>query len=124
MLIYSMTILVKEGVPDIIHSHSFFTGGLIGYELSNKYNIPLFHTEHASSLITNTQEYNNTEKNWIKKGLLHAKKGVFCEFISKKEKTLNTLKLELKNIDILPNMVDSYFFNEKLKKEIIINSII
>ena len=63
----------KEGVPDIIHSHSFFTGGLIGYELSNKYNIPLFHTEHASSLITNTQEYNNTEKNWIKKGLLHAK---------------------------------------------------
>ena len=33
----------KEGVPDIIHSHSFFRG-LIGYELSNKYNIPLFHT--------------------------------------------------------------------------------
>ena len=105
----------KEGVPDIIHSHSFFTGGLIGYELSNKYNIPLFHTEHASSLITNTQEYNNTEKNWIKKGLLHAKKVFFVSSFSK-EKTLNTLKLELKNIDILPNMVDSYFFNEKLKK--------
>ena len=103
----------KEGVPDIIHSHSFFMGGLIGYELSNKYNIPLFHTEHASSLITKTQEYNNTDKSWVKRGFIHAKKVFFVSSFSK-EKTLNTLNVESNNVDILPNMVDSYFFEEKL----------
>ena len=104
----------KEGAPDIIHSHSFFMGGLIGYELSNKYNIPLFHTEHASSLITNSQEYNKTDINWVKRGFFHAKKVFFVSTFSK-EKTLQKLNLHSKNIEVLPNIVDSYFFNISLK---------
>lgn len=42
-------IIIKEqGQVDIIHAHSCFWGGIAGYYLSKKYNIPLVITEHTS----------------------------------------------------------------------------
>ncbi|MGG0788108.1 glycosyltransferase [Peribacillus simplex] len=37
-----------QGMPDLIHAHITYPGGYIGLELSEKFNIPLIVTEHAS----------------------------------------------------------------------------
>jgi glycosyltransferase involved in cell wall biosynthesis len=39
-------------MPDIIHAHSVFDGGIFGIAISKKYNIPLVITEHLTHYIT------------------------------------------------------------------------
>ena len=112
---YLADYIEKEGKPDIIHSHSFFMGGLIGHKLSNRFNIPLFHTEHASSLIVSPKEYYSSDKTYVKKGFSKAKKVFFVSSFSK-EKTLEMIKYKGNNTEVLPNVVDSYFFQTPLKK--------
>jgi glycosyltransferase involved in cell wall biosynthesis len=56
--------IVKErGKVDIIHAHSCFWGGIAGYYLSQKYDIPLVVTEHTS--LENSKYVRESYKKYI-----------------------------------------------------------
>ena len=103
-----------NGKPDIIHGHAFFVGGLIGYNIATILNIPFFHTEHASSLITNPKQYTLSDKKTLRKAFKHAINVFFVSYYSRKQ-TINTLNLDDKNIEVLPNHISDSFFNSKNK---------
>ena len=44
----------KHSVPDIIHAHSIFHGGIAAYHLANLHTIPLVITEHLTAFIVGT----------------------------------------------------------------------
>ncbi len=41
--------LREQGQPDVLHAHSILNAGVLGAELSQRYNIPLVVTEHSSA---------------------------------------------------------------------------
>jgi glycosyltransferase involved in cell wall biosynthesis len=95
---------------DVIHSHSLFLGGYVARNLSRKFNIPHFHTEHTSSLIFQPDIYNLTDKRIIKNVLKSAHRVFFVSEFAKIN-TLNKWALNCSDkYHVIPNMVENYFF--------------
>lgn len=98
-----------SGMPDIIHSHSAFMGGVVAAEISKKIGIPFFHTEHTSGLAFNPDEYTHGDIKSLKKVYSLAKKVFFVSQFSL-DKTITNFKLNSKNFQVLHNVVDDSFF--------------
>ena len=95
----------------VIHSHAMFMGGVIGYMLSKKNNLPQVHTEHTSGLIFNPKQYTNKDLSLSRKAYAHCHKVLFVSQFAMKH-TLSNIALESKdNLVVLPNIVDPSFFS-------------
>lgn len=95
----------------VIHSHAMFMGGVIGYMLSKKNNLPQVHTEHTSGLIFNPKQYTKIDILFIRKAYSHCHKVLFVSQFAK-EHTLSNIALEsIENVVVLPNIVDPSFFS-------------
>jgi len=98
----------------VIHSHAMFMGGLIGYRLSKKYNLPLVHTEHTSGLIFNPKQYSKRDFSMTRKAYNHCHKVLFVSQFALK-RTLQILSLEVRDtFKVLPNVVDTAFFSSSI----------
>ena len=95
----------------VIHSHAMFMGGVIGYMLSKKNNLPQVHTEHTSGLIFNPKQYTNKDLSLSRKAYAHCHKVLFVSQFAMKH-TLSNIALESRgNVVVLPNIVDPSFFS-------------
>lgn len=103
-----LTYINKKIKIDIIHAHSFIWGGCAGTILGKKYNIPIMVTEHYTGYARKL--FSNDEKNIIKYSINNADKVVAVSNGLK-----NSLKEYMcdkeKEIEIIPNMVDTDLFN-------------
>lgn len=107
---YLVDYILQNGKPDIIHSHALFMGGVIGYYLSKEFNIPQFHTEHTSGLISDPEQYTKSDIKLLNEVYKNCKKVFFVSnyFNSEMQKHY---KLTKANLMVLPNMVHQNFFN-------------
>lgn len=101
----------NESKIDIIHSHSTFMGGIVGMHISKKLNIPLVHTEHASDLVYRPEIFKKIEVDLLKALFAYSKKIIFVSRYSQ-EMTQKNFNLNQSNNMVIPNLVDSSFFEE------------
>jgi len=101
--------ILENGLPDVVHLHSFFYGHL-AMQIQKEYNIPYVVTEHSSTfargLLSNseikyaTDIYENSEKNI-------AVSNEFAKLLKEKTKV---------DFEYVPNIVNVEFFKEKQHK--------
>ena len=102
--------ILKNGVPDLIHSHALFMGGVIGMNLSKKLRIPQFHTEHTSGLIFQPEQYTKSDIHLLKEVNAHCKMVFFVSEFAK-NKITQAFDLKNENFAIVHNVVDTIFFD-------------
>ena len=99
----------------VIHSHAMFMGGVIGYLLSKKNNLPQVHTEHTSGLIFNPKQYTNKDLSLSRNTYAHCHKVLFVSQFAMKH-TLSNIELESReHVVVLPNVVDASFFSSLIR---------
>ena len=99
----------------VIHSHAMFMGGVIGYMLSKKNNLPQVHTEHTSGLIFNPKQYTNKDLSLSRNTYAHCHKVLFVSQFAMKY-TFSNIALESRgNVVVLPNIVDPSFFTSPIR---------
>lgn len=54
----------KNGIPDVIHAHSYYPAGYVAVKLGRKYGIPVVVTEHSSSVLN--KNYGKIRKKLLK----------------------------------------------------------
>lgn len=102
--------VTKHSIPDIIHAHSVFFGGIAAYYISNEHNIPLVITEHLTAFIMGTIE-NKDDRN------------ISCEIFTKADASLivsdnfkgdleKELSLGEDTFKVVHNMVADLFFED------------
>jgi len=99
----------------VIHSHAMFMGGVIGYMLSKKNNLPQVHTEHTSGLIFNPKQYTNKDLSLLRNTYAHCHKVLFVSQFAMKH-TLSNIELESRElVVVLPNIVDASYFTSLIR---------
>jgi glycosyltransferase involved in cell wall biosynthesis len=99
----------------VIHSHAMFMGGVIGYMLSKKNNLPQVHTEHTSGLIFNPKQYTNKDLSLLRNTYAHCHKVLFVSQFAMKH-TLSNIELESReHVVVLPNIVDASYFTSLIR---------
>ena len=107
-------LMVKEFT--IIHSHAAFMGGYIAMKLSKYDGIPFLHTEHASALHFNPEQYTSTDKRVLGKIYSNARNVLFVSRYSLNS-TLKNLRLtDSVRYTVLPNVIDNSFFEEPINR--------
>ncbi len=102
------------GLPDIIHSHSIFMGGVIANYLFKKINIPFIHTEHTSGLIFDFSKYPKSDKLILTNVYKNAKKVLFVSEWFKNQ-MIKKYSLKTNQLEILNNLVDPFFFEGNIQ---------
>lgn len=104
---------IKEfGIPDIIHAHNFLYAGIIAKFIKDEYGVNYIVTEHSSSFVRNKlssgkiKSIENVAKNALK---VTAVSSSFNNILKEYTKT---------NIDLLPNIVNNFFFQKKFQDKI------
>ena len=94
---------------DVIHAHSFVWGGCAGLKISEKYNIPIMVTEHYTGY--SREIFSESEKYILKSSINRVDKVVAVSSGLKRD----MLKYvdSNKEIEVIPNMVDSELFKPK-----------
>ena len=104
---------IKEfGIPDIIHAHNFLYAGIIAEFIKDEYGVNYIVTEHSSSFVRNKlssgkiKSIENVAKNALK--------------VTAVSSSLNNILKEYTktNIDLLPNIVDDFFFQKEFQNKI------
>lgn len=109
----------KNGIPDIIHSHSVFWGGVVANNIFLKTGIPFVHTEHLSSMV-NSNEYDRTPfAKYLVEVYRNSKENIFVSSAYEKA-IIEKYKLS-KSINI-SNLVSSLFFNQKRQSDVNIST--
>ncbi len=99
----------------VIHSHAMFMGGVIGYMLSKKNNLPQVHTEHTSGLIFNPKQYTNKDLSLLRNTYAHCHNVLFVSQFAMKH-TLSNIELESReHVVVLPNIVDASYFTSLIR---------
>lgn len=99
----------------VIHSHAMFMGGIIGYMLSKKNNLPQVHTEHTSGLIFNPKQYTNKDLSLLRNTYAHCYKVLFVSQFAMKH-TMSNIELESReHVVVLPNIVDASYFTSLIR---------
>ena len=100
----------------IIHSHAAFMGGYIAMRLSQNVGISFIHTEHASGLLFNPNQYTSTDKRLLRSIYSSAKNVLFVSRYS----LSNTLKMleisDSSRFSVVPNVINTDFFEESIKR--------
>lgn len=99
-----------------IHSHAAFMGGYVAMRLSQNVGIPFIHTEHASGLLFNPNQYTSTDKRLLRSIYSRAKNVLFVSRYS----LSNTLKMleisDSSRFSVVPNVINTDFFEESIKR--------
>jgi glycosyltransferase involved in cell wall biosynthesis len=98
--------IIENGVPDIIHLHSFIRGDLAIWIFDN-YEIPYIVTEHSTGFARD--EYLSQELNYAKSVFINARERIA---VSEPFRKLLANKFKLK-FNCIPNIVDTDFFSIK-----------
>lgn len=98
-----------HGTPDLLHSHSLFMGGVIGTWLSQKRNVPQYHTEHTSGLLFQPNQYTKGDIKQLKEVYKHCKSVFFVSQFAKSE-MMKKYQLQGANYVVAHNVVDPSFF--------------
>lgn len=100
----------------VIHSHAAFMGGYIAMRLSQNVGISFIHTEHASGLLYNPNQYTSTDKRLLRSIYSSAKNVLFVSRYS----LSNTLKMfeisDSSRFSVVPNVINTDFFEEPIKR--------
>lgn len=96
----------KCGKPDIIHAHNFLYAGVVAQHLKEKYGIRYVITEHSSSYVRNRITSHQIE---ILKSV--ASEASKITAVSSRLKSI-LRKYINKEVEVLYNIVDDYFFQE------------
>lgn len=106
--LYTKNIYGKIDI-DVIHAHSFVWGGCAGLKISEKYNIPIMVTEHYTGY--SREIFSESEKYILKSSINRVDKVVAVSSGLKRD----MLKYvdSNKEIEVIPNMVDSELFKPK-----------
>ncbi len=100
-------IKAEYGEPDIIHCHVAYYAGVGAVGLHRKYHIPLVVTEHSSAHITG--KIQRKKKTVVKQVYLEADKLIVVSPFLKNH-ILAAYAVPEKQIAVVPNMVDTTFF--------------
>lgn len=102
------------GTPDVIHAHTVFYGAIAADYISNKRNIPLVVTEHYTPFITGGVKH-SADIN-IAKSIYKTSSCNLVVSSGFRKLLADKLQLPEANFKVLPNMVDSRFFEQKVGK--------
>lgn len=97
-----------NGMPDILHAHSVFMGGVFANFLSKKYNIPYVITEHSSRLVTDIDFLNKTEKNLVQRILNDSGKSIYVSKFQL-ERMIEYYFLNTENSTVIHNVLNPIF---------------
>lgn len=101
------------GKPELLHAHVSHSCGYYCLKAANRLNLPLIVTEHYSGLLLGTA----TEREYLRVKDTIEKSDAFIFVGSNFQKSICE-KLEIKKPTyVIPNMVDSSFFEEKQSEE-------
>lgn len=98
----------ENGMPDILHAHSVFMGGVVANYLSKKYNIPYCITEHSSKLITDFDSLNKSDFKYIKTVLESSVKSIYVSLFQK-QKMIRLYGLKKENQCVINNVLNPIF---------------
>ena len=99
------------GMPDIVHAHNFLYAGVIAKELKNKYSLPYVVTEHSSAF---ARGFISKKVNHKLFEVCNSSNGLTCV-----SKSFSALLQEVFSspFNVLPNIVDSSFFEVELNND-------
>lgn len=101
---------IKYGVPDIIHSHCVYYGGIIADYISHKARIPFLTTEHLTNFCTGDIKI-QFDFDMAKRVFNNAKINIAVS-TTFKNGLLKFLKLNDERFVVIPNMVSPIFSND------------
>jgi glycosyltransferase involved in cell wall biosynthesis len=104
----------KYGIPDVIHAHSLFFGGVAANYIAQEHKIPFVITEHLTSFIMGTIS-NKDDRNISKEIFINADRSLIVSnnFKSDLEKELS---LPENTFEVVHNMVADFFFENNVPK--------
>ncbi|MCB0395438.1 MAG: glycosyltransferase [Flavobacteriales bacterium] len=98
----------EHGVPDILHAHCVFIGGISAYHLHQKTGIPYVITEHASSMILDHDTFSPAQKEVILNVYRHARYVIAVSHFLK-DKLVEKYQLDPASIRVVPNLLNNMF---------------
>ncbi len=109
-----MSVIRKNGIPDIIHAHILTRVGLVAYIISKIYKVPYVITEHWSRYYSDNASY----KGYIRKFITKIVVKNASETTAVSERLYNAMTANNINFQkkILPNAVDTGLFAISSKK--------
>lgn len=111
----------KKGKPDLIHVHVPFKAGIIALAFARKYNIPFIVSEHSSLYLKEARDNFYTRDFYFRYYTEQTfKKAALVTNVSKAIGEVLKQMFNLKDVRIIPNVVDTkyFYFKPKEKKEI------
>ncbi len=111
----------KKGKPDLIHVHVPFKAGIIALAFARKYNIPFIVSEHSSLYLKEARDNFYTRDFYFRYYTEQTfKKAALVTNVSKAIGEVLKQIFILKDVRIIPNVVDTkyFYFRPKEKKQI------
>jgi len=110
--------LIAKGVSvasfDLIHSHSALLGGFIAQHLAKRFDIPLVHTEHASSYIFNPDQFTSAELKAVNTVFSQADALLFVSAFAQHKISTLFHGISAKLIKVIPNPVAPIYYQQPL----------
>lgn len=107
-----------NGIPDIIHAHSVIWGGVVANYISRQEQIPYFLTKHFSGWITQPNRSNSKSYRKLLCQTIANSKKTFVVSSYYKEELLKKYQLKNNKLDVVPNVVNPIFYNNRCEIEI------
>lgn len=105
----------KHSIPDIIHAHSIFFGGIAAFHIAGENNIPFVITEHLTAFIMGT--INHEDDRELSRKIFHDADASVIVSNNFKGDLEKELSLEKDIFHIVHNMVADLFFEDFSIKE-------
>ena len=105
------------GKPDLLHAHATFAGGIIANYLSEKFSIPFVLTEHFTGMIDRPENSQMAEKrNPIQRVFATSQRNMIVSSYFK-DALLKTYSLDGEKMEVVPNIVNPLFFENRVPKK-------
>jgi glycosyltransferase involved in cell wall biosynthesis len=105
----------KYGKPDLIHAHCIFNGGIVAQIAKEKFDIPFIITEHTT--MYGKKVLSNYEKSTAFK-VFDSAKSVIVVSNPFKKLLSESIGFNINRINVIPNFIDTDFFNSEISGEI------
>lgn len=99
---------------DLIHSHSALLGGFIAQHLAKRFDLPLVHTEHASSYIFNPDQFTSAELKAVNTVFSQANALLFVSAFAQNKISTLFHGISAKLIRVIPNPVAPIYYQQPL----------
>ncbi len=106
--------IATYGMPDVIHGHSVFYGGIAGFSIAQKNKLPFVITEHLTSFIMGTITH-KTDLQLARKIFCESQASLIVSNSFKKDLS-RILQLDEDVFKVVHNMVNDLFFENRISK--------